>query len=396
MCNQFKHFKIISILFVGLLWLAVSGVPCLSQETEGVQVAEVIGSSRIYGGNMPAARELAISNALAGAVAEVALQLLPVHSQIEKFQQVNETIYEQIDDYIQDYKVLTEFMNDKNYRALVQVTVMRDKIKAQLMGSGLLVEEKRLPKILFFISEENIGDILPKYWWGEDLVFVVPAAEEAMNQILSEKGFDILQHSDISEPLGYDLTINTQDAMTIGTHRAADIIVLGSAKAEKTTNVMGGNIKSFKANVTVKAYRVDTGEEIAFSTRTAVFAGQDEQEGGRKALFEAGGLAGKDLLLQISSAWAEQDNARKQVEIVVHGTSELINFVKFRKILGKINGVNAIHIMEMKANESTIMVDYDGTAQSLAEELMLNTFESFGIDIFEVLPEKLGIELISG
>ena len=112
--------------------------------------------------------------------------------------------------------------------------------------------------------------------------------------------------------------------------------------------------------------------------------------------FSKRGLAGQDLALQISSAWAAQDNAHKQVEIVVHGTSELISFVKFRKILGKVNGVKAIHIMEMKANESTIMVDYDGTAQALAEELMLNTFESFGIDIFEVLPEKLGIELISG
>ena len=396
MCNQPNQFKILNIFFVGLLWVAVSVMPCLAQETDGVQVAEVLGSSKIYGGNMPAARELAISNALAEAVAEISLQLLPVQAQIEKFQQVNETIYEQMDAYIQDYKVLTEFMNENSYRALVQVTVMRDKIKAQLLDSGLLVEEKRLPKILFFISEENIGDILPKYWWGEDLVFVVPAAEESISMILKEKGFDVVQHGDITEPLGYDLTLNPQDAMTIGTHRAADIVVLGSAKAEKTTNVMGGNIKSFKANVTVKAFRVETGEEIAFSTRTAVFAGQDEQVGGRKALFEAGGLAGKDLALQISSAWAAQDNTHKQVEIVVHGTSELINFVKFRKILGKVNGVKAIHIMEMKANESTLMVDYDGTAQSLAEELMLNTFESFGIDIFEVLPEKLGIELISG
>ena len=180
MCNQLNQFKIRNILFVSLLWVAVSVMPCLAQETDGVQVAEVIGSSRIYGGNMPAAREVAISNALAGAVAEVALELLHVQAQIEKFQQVNETIYEQMDAYIQDYKVLTEFMNENSYRALVQVTVMRDKIKAQLLDSGLLVEEKRLPKILFFISEENIGDILPKYWWGEDLVFVVPAAEEAM------------------------------------------------------------------------------------------------------------------------------------------------------------------------------------------------------------------------
>jgi hypothetical protein len=273
---------------------------------------------------------------------------------------------------------------------------MQDKIKAQLLESGLVVEEKRLPKILFFVAEENIGDILPNYWWGEDLVFVVPSSEEAMAQTLKDQQFNIIQHADITEPLNYELPLKIEDAVTLGSHRAADIVVVGSAKAEKTTNVMGVSIKSFKANVTVKAFRTDTGAEIAFATRTAVSSGTDEREGGRRALSDAGMLAGKDIAIEISSAWAEQNKDRKMVEIVVQGTSELINFVKFRKILGKINGVTAIHILEMKPNESNIAVDYNGTAQSLAEELMLNTFESFGIDIYEVLPGKLGIELIGG
>jgi hypothetical protein len=370
--------------------------PCLSQENEAVKVVTAIGSVKIYKDNLPAARELAISNALISAVARTSLEVFPLSSQIDHFEQVNNVLYNNIDTYVQDYKVLTEFTSGKSYRALVQVTVMQDKIKALLLESGLVVEERSLPKILFFVAEENIGDILPNYWWGEDLVFVVPSSEEAMAQTLRDQQFIIVQHADISEPLNYDLTLKIQDAVTLGSHRAADIVVVGLAKAERTTNVMGGSIKSFKANVTVRAFRTETGEEIAFATRTAVSSGEDEREGGRKALYEAGVLAGKDIAIEISSAWANQNKDRKMVEIVVQGTSELINFVKFRKILGKINGVTAIHITEMNANESTITVDYDGTAKELAEELMLNTFESFGIDIFEVSPGKLGIELIAG
>jgi hypothetical protein len=370
--------------------------PCLAQENDAVKVVDAIGAGKIYKDNLPAARELAISNALVSAVARISLEIFPLSSQIDNFKQVNEVLYNNIDTYVQDYKVLTEFTSGKSYRALVQVTVLQDKIEAQLLETGLVVEERSLPKILFFMAEENIGDILPNYWWGEDLVFVVPSSEDAMSKALRDQQFIIVQHADITEPLNYELALKVQDAVTLGSHRAADIVVIGLAKAERTTNVMGESIKSFKANVTVKAFRTDTGEEIAFATRTAVSSGEDEREGGRRALYEAGMLAGRDLAIEISSVWAERDKDRKMVEIVVQGTSELINFVKFRKILGKINGVTAIHIMEMKANESTITVDYDGTSKDLAEELMLNTFESFGIDIYEVSPGKLGIELISG
>jgi hypothetical protein len=387
--------KFILIAFL-LALIIVSDTASIAQENDAVKVVETIGSGKIYGNNLPAARELAISNALVSAVARISLEVFPLSSQIDHFRQANETLYNNIDVYVQDYKVLTEFTSGKNYRALVQVTVMQDKIKAQLLESGLVVEEISLPKILFFLAEENIGDILPNYWWGEDLVFVVPSSEEAMTQVLKDRQFIIVKHADIAEPLNYDLTLKVQDAVTIGSHRAADIVIIGQAKAERTTNVMGGSIKSFKANVTARAFRTETGEEIAFVTRTAVSSGKDEKKGGRQALYEAGLLAGKDIAIEISSAWADRSKDRKIVEIVVQGTSELINFVKFRKILGKINGVTAIHIMEMKANESTITVDYDGTAKELAEELMLNTFESFGIDIYEVLPRKLGIELISG
>ena len=100
--------------------------------------------------------------------------------------------------------------------------------------------------------------------------------------------------------------------------------------------------------------------------------------------------------LQIASAWENEASLQSLVEIKIHGTSELANFIKFRKALGKISGVTAIHIKVMKADESIITVDYDGTAQSLADELLLKTFDNFGIDIYDVSPGNLSVELVTG
>ena len=391
-----KSIKRTGFLLVNMVLLWTLCCPVLAQEDDTVSVVDVVGSGAIYGDDMASAKEQAISNALVSAVAAVAAEIQPFQQQVDKFKLFNELLYDQTDRFIQGYKVLTEYLSGNNYRAIVQATVMKDRIRETLLSANLIMQEHVMPKILFFLAEKKIEDILPVYWWGQDLVFVVPLSEEAMAQTMKDKGMTVINHGVIVEPLNYRADISLQDAIDLGKHMAADIVIIGTAIAEKTTNVMDGNVKTFKGSVSAKAYRTETGKEIAFAARTAVFASEDDEKGGREALFNAGMLVGQEMILQLTSAWESESNQQSLVEINIHGTRELANFIKFRKALGKIPGVKAIHIKVMKADESIISVDYEGTAQSLADELLLKTFESFGIDIYEVSPGRLGIELVVG
>jgi hypothetical protein len=383
-------------LLVNVILLWTLCCPVLAQEDDTISVVDVVGSGAIHGNDMASAKEQAILNALVSAVATVAAEFQPFQQQVDKFKLFNELLYSQTDHFIKGYKVLTEYLSGKNYRAIVQATVMKDRIRETLLSANLVMQEHVMPRVLFFLAEKKMEDILPVYWWGEDLVFVVPLSEEAMAQTLKDAGMTVINHAVIVEPVNYRLDIPLQDAIDLGKHMAADIVIIGTAIAKKTTNVMDGNVKTFKGSVTTKAYRTETGKEIAFAARTAVFASEDDEKGGREALFNAGMLVGQEMILQLSSAWESESSQQSLVEISIHGTRELANFIKFRKALGKIPGVTAIHIKVMKADESTISVDYEGTAQSLADELLLKTFESFGIDIYEVSPGHVGIELIVG
>jgi len=391
-----KSIKRTGFLLVSMVLLWTLCSPVWAQEDNTVRVVDVVGSGAIHGNNMAAAKKQAILNALVSAVATAAAEIQPFQEQVDKFKLFNELLYNQTDRFIQGYKVLTEYLSGNNYRAIVQVTVMKDRIKETLLSANLVMQEHVMPKVLFFLAEKKMEDVLPVYWWGEDLVFVVPLSEEAMAQVIREKGMMVINHGVIVEPLNYPADIPLKDAIDIGKHMAADIVIIGTATAEKTTNVMDGNVKTFKGALTVKAYRTETGKEIAFAARTAVFASEDDKSGGREALFNAGMLVGQEMTLQLTSAWESESKQQSLVEINIHGTRELANFIKFRKALGKIPGVTAIHIKVMKADESIISVDYEGTAQSLADELLLKTFESFGIDIYEVSPGRLSIELVVG
>ena len=55
-----------------------------------------------------------------------------------------------------------------------------------------------------------------------------------------------------------------------------------------------------------------------------------------------------------------------------------------------------IRVKEIKPNEATLLVEYIGKTEDLAAALMQQNFKAFGINIYEVTPENLKVQLISG
>ena len=60
----------------------------------------------------------------------------------------------------------------------------------------------------------------------------------------------------------------------------------------------------------------------------------------------------------------------------------------------KLMDVEKIKTLEMKPDQAVIEVDYQGTAEAFANGLMLNPFENFRLDIYEVSGELLRVALI--
>jgi hypothetical protein len=130
--------------------------------------------------------------------------------------------------------------------------------------------------------------------------------------------------------------------------------------------------------------------------QTAVTTNTDETVGNRDALSSAGSLAGEELATQIAAAWQKEEKQTNMVEIMVEGTGNLANFIKFRRVINNMPGVEGVQIKEIKSDQATIIVDYQGSAKEFADDLMLKTIESIGINIYEVSQNRLRIELIPG
>ena len=361
----------------------------------------VIGTSKVPGDNIQVARDQAISESLVTAVALMTEEILQVDSLVENFLQVNEIVYENTDAFVQDYKVLTETRSGKSYRVIVKATVAGEEIAKQLSKAGILRAKVTLPAILFFISEQSLQEDSPRYWWGKEMGGFEATTATTMANILRAHGFPVVDHGgiEIRKMAGWDSSdkpeLTDEEALNLGTLLQADVVIVGTSIASPTPSVMGDALKSFKGNLNARVLRTETGEALANISRTAITANVDESAGGREALAMAGTLAGDQLAPQLAAAWRELVEKPSQLEVTVEGTGNLANFVKFRRALTSISGVGGIRVKEIKPNEATLIVEYQGKAEDLASALMLQDFKNFGINIYEITQQNLKIAIIS-
>jgi hypothetical protein len=226
-------------------------------------------------------------------------------------------------------------------------------------------------------------------------------SETTMADILKAKGFHIVDHGGIGigklADLGSDIKpeLSDEEAINLGARLQADVVILGTAIASPTTSVMGDDLKSFKVILNARVLGTEAGDELANISRTSVTANVDEIAGGREALIMAGTLAGDDLAIQLDAEWRKLAEKPSRMEILVEGTGNLANFVKFRRALTGIPGVEGIRVKEIKPNETTLIIDYKGKAEQLASALMLQNFENFGINIYEISKQNLKVALVS-
>jgi hypothetical protein len=396
-----NHYATISLLC--LLLLPGGALPILHAQdvpVPGARTIQVIGTAPILSADVEKARDAAVANGLVLAVGQAAAELLTHEGLVKYFQELNQTLFNNTQAYIQNYKVSAESMTNNVYRIVLEATVSTDVLEKYLSGAGFIHGQKALPKILFLISEKMTTDASPRFWWGsQDSIFFTAHCEAAMIKTMDESGFTIVSHQNpkiISDlpSMGQKYQLSDEDAVFVGVNTSADVLVVGEALVETAQNVMETDKRSFKATLSVRAIRSDTGEQIAQTRQTAVTVDADETKAGAEALTQAGKAAGNEIAAQLALSWQAGAAAPGQIAVVVEGTSDLASFVFFRKSLNELPGVKSIFIREMKSDQADILVDYEGSAEQLAETLMTNTYGSFGINIYEITPEMLKVKLV--
>jgi hypothetical protein len=382
-----------------LFALVMSLIAIRTSEAMSSKTIVVIGTEPIAAENaITEARNQAITNSLVTAVGLAVADSLPVDAMVKRYETLNQQIYENPGQFVLDYKVLTESQQANRYRVMVQVTVSGERIQSELTQSGILQIQKPMPSVLFYISEQSLENPFPQYWWGRNMPYVNTPAETAMAETMREKGFRIVEHGPqvqlmVGQASADTPEIAVDEAVKLGLALHADVVVIGRTVAENA-NYMGSDVRSYRGSIIARAYLTKTGKEIASVIKTTVTAAADQSAGSRVALQDVGSQSAGDLAALIDDAWQKEVPAADRIDIQLTGTHNLANFVQFRRMLTSVSGVEDVQVKELKADDAALSVSYRGNPRELADALMLNAFETFSINIREVKPERLKIQLI--
>jgi len=380
--------------------LAMAAPVAGAEGQDHTETVVTVGTSNIYRDDVSSARTQAITNSLVSAVAQVNSSLILSDTMTSEFELVSRILFSRVNEYIGNYKVLKAARGAKRYSVMVESTVLSGKMAEKLSAVGITLRKNALPSVLLFVTEQALGNAAPKYWWKDSADPQIIYAEGMMALAMQEKGITVLDHGtfprdETMHAVRYRPSLSKQETLALGAHYQADLIVSATAAASEASNRMGDGIRSYSSTVTAHVHRTASGAEIGSTVQSFTAAGSDPHVAGADALAGAGRLAGRELAIQITAARQERLASLAGIEVFVKWGGDLAQLVELRAAIVGIPGVRQLLPRSMTAEELLMAVDYEGSERELANNLMLHTFSSFGIHIFEVSESRLSIEIVN-
>ncbi len=364
-----------------------------------VKTVVALGSRAIVNGNTAFAKDGAIKRAISISVAEVVSSMLTRSDLTANLGIIYDNVLENPQKYVVTYRLLNELDKSNHYIVAVESKIDAAALNALFTEEGILNKKNLIPKVLLLISEQAPGEILPRYWWGKNPLPYKSITENAVAAYITNSHICEIAGTGDPRPdpetlgITFDSIHDSNAAIKLGLEINADIVVIGSAVAKETLNTMGDE-KSYQADIFLKAFRTDTGDRIASVKTKAVAQNSVSETGIEEAFNKAGTLAGEELVSAIDQNLIEQNNGPGIIEITIQGTDYLSSFIMLKRIMNKMDGIQDIQTKELGSDQAVADIKFLGSAKKLANALMLQTFDSFGIEISDVKDASLTIKFV--
>jgi hypothetical protein len=121
----------------------------------------------------------------------------------------------------------------------------------------------------------------------------------------------------------------------------------------------------------------------------------ERQDGNRFRVLVQAKVSARMIQARLRQAGILTADTRPLVELslVVVGSDNLSSFVLFRSALNKMAGVEGAQISEILPNQTTLAVNYRGTASAFAEALLREPHDGYTIRVFQESDDTFRIDL---
>lgn len=350
------------------------------------RIITVEGMGLITGGDEADGRRQAIANAQRLALEQTLGVLISSDTIVRNFQTISDSIYARTEGYIQTYRILSEESDGSVYRVKLEAVVSLTRLRDELEEIGLLLEKKHMPRIMVVIPETHLGrPEIPD-----------PAAETEVIRLFLEKGFEVVDQSQIKQ-IRYNDQVkaaaagDNEAAQLIGMEYGAEVIIIGEAFSE--FNMERAGLISCRARVEARAVETDTGRILAAHGFHGAGVDSTENLAGKAALANAGAKIAEYLMDQILKKWRKEVSSTFRVQIVVKVTN-YEQLKEFKEFLQSISGMRNIHQRSFTANIAKLDTELVGLmAQDVANKISGASITSGKVSVVGFTANRIDAEI---
>ena len=389
---------ILFILIPCLFFISTENVQ--SKQSQKIFTTIATGTRVITSEFSPQIKKEAVFNALKASVERAVAEVLSPELFASSLKILNDNVLANPSKYIVNYSVLAELKYGTKYVAAVKTRVDLTLLKKYLKKYEIIKSTREKPAVLLLISEQTEQDILPNYWWGNN---PLPYNSFVRNEIISflvDKEFvfvgENIGKNDLEKyEIRFDSIYDTVAALKLGKKLKADIVIMGKAKSFEALNRMGEE-KTYEAGISLEMFNVLTQNRIKIFELKATANDLDSDEGNKSALEKAGQLVAEEISIGATKYWEENVLKKEQdIETRIEGEDYLSSFIQLKKVLNGMSNVKRVQTKELGADQAVVSILFKGNAEKLAQALLLKTFDSFGIEIYNVQDRSFTIKFVS-
>lgn len=394
--------KMTTFLSAPLLLLSLTAVqPTLALAADDVIVIEAVGEAAIFNNDTAQAKDKALEDALRAAVEKAVGTVITSESVSRDFELVEDKVLSHAKGYVKTYEILNQSKEDGTIKLTVKASVGKDNLTKDVDALVRLISQKGKPKILIMVSEQNIGQPEAQAWWTtQGFTTNLDVVENTFIEAWQPLGFGFVDPQALKGKIkvGKALqspNIDDSEAKSFAGKTGAQVVIVGKAIAQEANGkAFGTNLISARANMSVRAIRVDTGDILATSTLDGGSMALDTTTAGSNALKETCKKMAEDLKGKIMRKWLEEVNSGQGIKLVVNNVKKTSHLVQLKNALKEqVRGVSAVRDRGFKNKVAEFEVEMRGSAQDLAVELEAKKFAGFSVNIEEMTGNSLELTL---
>ncbi|MEZ4271330.1 MAG: flagellar assembly protein T N-terminal domain-containing protein [Myxococcota bacterium] len=376
-------------LLIGGLVVAGGARAAAAEEAKKVTA---MGQAAIYGGDKANARDKAIADAMRKAVEQAVGTMVSSETVTENFQLLSDKIYSKARGYVRNYKITSEKEDAGAWVVHIEAEVSAGNLEKDVQGILAVLQAKNMPRVLVMVAEQNIGSKDSVTWWSGEESFGIDlgVVENTFIDSWSPKGVRFVDRQALQGRLSVSNALaggspNNDQVKEFAAKTGAEIVVIGKAQANDAGTLMGTKMHSIKANISLRALNLDSGDILATATESATVGHIDATTGGTKALKNVTQKAADTLLKKILARWQTEVSGPQTVSLKIAGVAKSKNLRELATFLrNEVRGVQEVRQRSYRKKVATLDVEIKGTAQALAEELEEKKFQKFSIEISEI------------